>query len=156
MIRPAAPSDLPALAGLAGQLGYPSSVEQLGRRLEPLLASPEHAVWVAEAPDSGSGSTVVAWIHVGAARTLESDPGGEIYGLVVHQSHRNAGLGARLVEQAIAWTAERGFRRLRVRSNVVREDAHRFYRRMGFEASKTQAVLDRVDIHESAGASTRN
>jgi hypothetical protein len=39
--------------------------------------------------------------------------------------------------------AERGYRKLRVRSNVVREDAHRFYEREGFRRTKTQMVLDR-------------
>ena len=38
---------------------------------------------------------------------------------------------------------ERGLARLRVRSNVIRERAHRFYERVGFEKIKAQAVFEK-------------
>ena len=35
-----------------------------------------------------------------------------------------------------------GVRKLRVRSNVVRDEAHRFYPALGFNLAKTQACYD--------------
>jgi GNAT superfamily N-acetyltransferase len=51
-------------------------------------------------------------------------------------------VGKLLVQAAVRWAAERGYAKVRVRSNVVREDAHRFYEREGFQRAKTQAVFD--------------
>jgi PhnO protein len=52
-------------------------------------------------------------------------------------------VGKLLLEAAVGWAAEQGYGKLRVRSNVVREEAHRFYEREGFQRIKTQAVFDR-------------
>ena len=47
------------------------------------------------------------------------------------------------VAAAEAWARERGCLAVRVRSNVVRERAHAFYRREGFREIKTQQVLEK-------------
>ncbi len=136
--RQAQPADLPALTELAGELGYPSSEAEIGERLRLLLAHPElHAVFVAE-DEAGAPA---AWIHVFAAHRLESDPFAEIGGLVVGEASRGGGLGETLVRRAEEWAREHGLSHLRVRSNVVREHAHRFYERLGFERLKSQVVL---------------
>jgi GNAT superfamily N-acetyltransferase len=84
---------------------------------------------------------VVGWIHVFAAHRLESGPFAEIGGLVVGEEARGRGVGKRLLAAARSWAFERGIRELRVRSNVLRERAHRFYEREGFARSKEQAVF---------------
>jgi GNAT superfamily N-acetyltransferase len=84
------------------------------------------------------------WLHVAEIRTLESEPYAEIVGLVVDASRRSSGIGAFLVQAAIAWAAERGLDEIRVRSNVVRQRAHRFYERLGFDVIKTQKVFRRA------------
>ena len=60
-------------------------------------------------------------------------------------STRLGSIGAALLEEveAWAWARARGCAALRVRSNVVRERAHRFYRRAGFETIKTQHVFEK-------------
>lgn len=70
--------------------------------------------------------------------TLESDPAAEIAGLVVDEKFRGAGIGARLVAQAETWAAGEGYGLLRVRSNVHRDLARRFYEREGFRVTKSQ------------------
>jgi GNAT superfamily N-acetyltransferase len=84
---------------------------------------------------------VAGWLHAATALRLESPPYAEIGGLVVEERRRGQGIGERLVRAAIGWAGERGYAELRVRSNVVRADAHRFYRRLGFASVKTQAVF---------------
>ena len=136
IIREANESDSAALAALSTQLGYPTEPGEAEERLSALGAA--DSVLVAE--EEGA---VVGWIHVCGVRFFQSPPFAEVGGLVVDEAARGRGTGKLLLEAAVRWAAERGYRKLRVRSNVVREDAHRFYEREGFQRVKTQAVFDR-------------
>ena len=137
-IRDAAPPDAEALAALAGQLGYPSGAAEVGSRLAFMAAHPAlHAVYVAE----DAQGAVAGWVHVFVSAHVESDPFAEIGGLVVDEQQRGAGVGEALVRRAEAWARARGLAHLRVRSNVVRERALRFYERHGFVRHKEQVVL---------------
>ena len=135
-IREATASDAAALAALCTQLGYPA---QPGEAVERLAAlGPGGAVLVAE-----ENGAVLGWIHVCGVRFFQSPPFAEVGGLVVDEASRGRGAGKLLLEAGARWAAEHGYGKLRVRSNVVREDAHRFYEREGFQRVKTQAVFDR-------------
>jgi GNAT superfamily N-acetyltransferase len=137
-IRPAEPADAAAIAGLATQLGYPTTPEEAGPRLRDVASRPENAVLVAEADGAVAG-----WIHVAGSHHVETAAFAEILALVVDESRRGGGLGAGLVEAAADWAARHGFRTLRVRSNVVRERTHAFYERLGFARTKSQVVFAR-------------
>jgi GNAT superfamily N-acetyltransferase len=75
---------------------------------------------------------------------IEEVPFAELAGLVVGDSARSRGIGALLLRAAEDWARNRGFARLRVRSNVVRERAHRFYLREGYIERKRQVVFDKT------------
>lgn len=137
-VREAKESDAARLAVLSVQLGYPTTPEQAVERLRVLRDRPENEVLVAE-----DGGTVVGWLHVCVMRFFESPPFAEVGGLVVDEAFRGRGAGKLLLDAAARWAAERGFGKLRVRSNTVRTDAHRFYERESFRKVKTQVVLDR-------------
>jgi GNAT superfamily N-acetyltransferase len=137
-IRPATPADVPRIADLTTQLGYPTIPEEAEARLRDLASRPENAVLVAE-----EDGEVVGWIDVAGLHSLEMDPCAIIQGLVVDQSRRGGGIGAALVEAASEWAAGHGFRTLRVRSNSVRERTHAFYERLGFARTKSQVVFAR-------------
>lgn len=137
-IRCARTYDAPAIAALCGELGYPSTRQQIVARLAA-IESADAKVFVAE---NASGE-VVAWLHVGLCTQLTGDGEAEILGLVVAAGARGNGIGRALLERACAWAAERGCTSLRVRSRIERERAHRFYEREGFELAKTQRVFVR-------------
>lgn len=144
IVRSMAERDAAAAAELAMQLGYPATAEQITRRLAAIAnGSPaeaaEAAVFVAETDDG----RVVGWVHVHASRLLVVEPAAEIWGLVVDAEARGEGVGRRLMAEAEAWAAARGLDRLRLRSNVVREGAHAFYRRLGYEVVKTSLTFER-------------
>jgi GNAT superfamily N-acetyltransferase len=139
-IREAILSDVPALADLANQLGYPCAPEQMAVRLELLSGRSGNGILVAEDENRG----VVGWLHVSGMYFLESAAFAEVLGLIVDKEHRGQGIGKALLDGAVRWAVEHGYNKLRVRSNVIREDAHRFYEREGFRRVKTQVVLDRA------------
>jgi GNAT superfamily N-acetyltransferase len=111
----------------------------MASRLELVLSDPSGAVLVAE-DDQGS---VAGWLHVLAESGIESEAFAEIRGLVVDERRRREGIGERLVSEAVHWAGERGLTKVRVRCNILREGAHRFYERQGFSLAKTQAVYDK-------------
>ena len=133
-VRSAVAADAERIAILAGQLGYPSTVETVLRQLPRIQSSPEHAVFVAEAPDG----LVIGWLHVHAHHFVANDPRAEIGGLVVDENSRNAGVGRLLMEQAEQWARDKGYREVVLRSNVIRERAHKFYESLGYSVTKTQ------------------
>ena len=134
MIRKAKVADAARLAELSEVLGYPVEAEVIRRRLERLLAKPDHVVFVAEAP----ATLVAGWIHAAEQDILEVGRSGEILGLVVAADRRGEGIGRRLVERVERWVAERGLEQVSVRSNVARVESHPFYERNGYVRVKTQ------------------
>ncbi|HTU35430.1 MAG TPA: GNAT family N-acetyltransferase [Candidatus Acidoferrum sp.] len=129
--------DYARMAELAGQLTYKSSAEEIERRLAGMQDSADHAVFVAE---TGDGE-IVGWIGVFAYRCVEADARAEISGLVVDEHSRSLGIGRRLLERAEQWTREEGYATVGVRSNVIRDRAHAFYERLGYEHVKTQKAF---------------
>lgn len=136
-VRAAEPGDFSQIAELAGQLGYPSTAEEIARRLAVIEKSSEQGVFVA---DSGDGR-IAGWVGVFVQHTVESDACVEISGLVVDESCRSRGVGLRLLERAEHWAREKGCREVRLRSNVIRDRAHPFYERHGYEHVKTQKAF---------------
>ena len=121
----------------AGELGYPTEPDVMRGRLEIVGAQENELVLVAE----GVGGAVVGWVHVFGAQRLESLPYAEIGGLVVTEGARGTGFGHALLAAAEAWARDRAFGDMRIRSNVLRERAHRFYERCGYASPKSQKVL---------------
>lgn len=139
-VRPVSSADLPRIRELADQLGYPVTPQQLADWLEGLFGSPADGLFVAargEAPPVG-------FIHVAASRALIHEPQAEIVSLVVDERVRGRRIGSALVAAAQDWACSRGFRILRVRCQIKREGAHRFYAREGFAHEKTQHVFTKT------------
>ena len=138
-IRKARRSDAERIAQLTGELGYPATAVQVATRLRQLTPVSKHAVFVAESPDADAG--LIGWVHVSVSHLLESDIRAEVNGLIVAEGQRSAGAGAKLLEAAEEWARRRGCRGMNVRSNVIRERAHGFYERNGYEHYKTQKAF---------------
>jgi GNAT superfamily N-acetyltransferase len=113
-------------------------VEAMERRIETVGNLKDHVVYVACLSDA-----VVGWIDVSIGHHLQTEPFGEIGGLVVSSDSRNAGIGRRLLAQGEQWVAQQGITRMVVRSRIAREAAHRFYLREGYSRTKTSAVFSK-------------
>jgi len=133
-LRRAKSADAQQIAVLSGQLGYPATAAQMRGRLRGIKPASQHAVFVAESAKDG----VIGWVHVSRDVLLESEIRAEVNGLVVAEGQRSLGAGARLLAAAEDWARKNGCKGMSVRSNVIRERAHKFYERHGYEHYKTQ------------------
>ncbi len=134
-IRRLAAADAERAAALAAELGYGATATSIAERLAALAGRDDHAVWVCD-----ENGELLGLLHAQHMDRIISDPYAEILHLVVSGRARRGGVGRALVAEASAWARERGLARLRVRSNVVRDEAHDFYLALGFERIKTQHV----------------
>lgn len=94
-------------------------------------------VWLATIDDKPVG-----WMQLSHLYRIESGQFCEITGLVVNVEMRKMGIGKQLLVHAKQWTQERDCPKLRVRSNVIRREAHQFYRSQGFNLVKEQKIFE--------------
>lgn len=139
-LREARLEDVYYLAKLSTQLGYPASPEDIARRLHEILNDDHGAVFVAESEDG----SVIGWIHVYYCPSLIVEKEAEIGGLVVDEKHRSQGIGASLIRKAEEWARAKGCYTIIVRANIIRHQAHEFYRALGFSEIKTQKMFRKV------------
>ena len=135
-IRNATLDDISDICSLSEELGYINSEHEIRERLNYILNSNEHVVLVAFLADQ----KVVGWIHLFEAQRIESGKFAEIGGFVVSKKYRNIGIGKQLLKVAEAWTLKKALPKLRVRSDIEREDAKIFYSKVGFSITKKQRV----------------
>lgn len=136
-VRHAREQDCGGIARLAAQLGYPTSADEVQRRLQRLLASPSDIVLVAET----SEGLLIGWIHAFLSQLLESDYRAEVGGLVVDQNFHRQGVGRELIHQIEHWAAEHGVTQVSVRCRTTRLEAHQFYENLGYCPTKTQIAF---------------
>jgi GNAT superfamily N-acetyltransferase len=136
-VRRARSTDAARIAELSGQLGYPTTEKQMKVRLRYVIKDREAACFVAESRDGG----LAGWIHVSTTPLLEVERRAEVNGLVVDENARSGGAGAMLLAAAEKWARGKRCNSMSVRSNVLRERAHGFYLRNGYEHYKTQKAF---------------
>ncbi len=136
-VRIATREDVAGIRSLAEELGYPYSEEIMKGRLENLLSEAEHILLVAERGDG----EVVGWVHGFVRKLLIADVQIEIGGLVVQEDFRGMGIGKKLLEEVEDWARKKGIGVISLRSNIIREEAHRFYEEVGYEVMKTSKIF---------------
>lgn len=140
IIRQARREDVAAIVGMLAddQIGSTrDSADDLTpylKAFEEIDADPAQVLIVAD--DAGEAvGTLQLSIIPGLAR--KGALRGQIEAVRVRASHRGSGLGGELMTWAIDESRRRGCALVQLTSDVKREDAHRFYERLGFEATHT-------------------
>lgn len=143
-LRPAVPSDLPAIVALladdamgAGRQSRedPAPYE---RAFAAIDADPCHLLIVGEFVPAGAAvELVVVTFQLTFLPGLSRQGAwrSQIEGVRVARSVRGKGLGKLVVRWAIDESRRRGCTLMQLTTHKARVDAHRFYRRLGFEAS---------------------
>ena len=138
-VRDARASDAPRLTELIIELGHPIEEADVRRNLETLSAS---ALLPLVAT---TGDKVIGMCGLSAMVTVHRDaPVGRISVMIVAEAHRGRGIGGMLVAEAERRLAERGCKILEVTSNHRRDEAHRFYERLGYERTSVR-FMKRLD-----------
>lgn len=130
-VRRARVEDAERIGELMRQLGYDAHATEIARRIE--RRDGDRAVFVADA-----GAAALGWTAVCVEEGFVEGRQAWIEGFVVDERARSGGIGAQLLDAAEAWARRRGCSVMRVQSNVVRERAHGFYERHGYEKIKAQ------------------
>jgi ribosomal protein S18 acetylase RimI-like enzyme len=126
--RPASAEDAARVSELE-QLGYPTSPETAARRLQTLATSPHDDVWVAE-----RDGTVVGLVAIHVSGSLEYDGDvAKVSAIVVDEAARRQGVGEQLMRVAEREARRRGCVLLFLTTAERRQDAHAFYRGLGYE-----------------------
>jgi GNAT superfamily N-acetyltransferase len=128
-IRRAGADDAEAVAGLLGQLGYPTETAEVPARLERMGADGRAAVFLAQ---KGGRVVGLATAHVLSVLNRGRDVAW-LTALVVDESARGTGVGRELVGAVEAFGRQAGCERLSVTTQEHRTDAHAFYTRLGFQ-----------------------
>lgn len=128
---------------LMHEWGYSAPHADTEKWLHELLNSTNHAVFLALAGDSLCG-----WVMVEKRISLASGFTAEITGLVVSTAYRRLRVGYQLVSAAEQWAQEVGMSHVVVRSNIQRDESHRFYPAIGFQRQKTSHVYTKQIKHQ--------
>jgi N-acetylglutamate synthase-like GNAT family acetyltransferase len=136
IIRPAQKLDCTGLTNLTNQLGYPSTLEKICEIMDLVLAHNDHQVYIAE-----KENTIVGYIHLIRSIRIGSNPFVEIAAFIIDESARSMGVGSSLIKETENWASGLGLKDIRIRSNIIREDAHHFFQNRGFQNIKTQEVF---------------
>lgn len=135
MIRKATEKDIPSLASLMGELGYPTTSEEMETRFNKIQANPDYNTQVAE-----MNGEVIGMIGMILGTHYErNDHYIRIVAFVVASNYRNSGIGAALLNKAEEWAIENQIVKLVLNSGNrdERDGAHQFYTNRGFEGKAT-------------------
>jgi GNAT superfamily N-acetyltransferase len=141
LIRPLTVDDAEAAAELSSQLGYPCLAGDLRERIDEMSRTDDRVAFAAVI--DGQDGQIVGWIDAAMERHLQSPASAVIGGLVVREDMRGLGVGKRLCLEVEAWARSQSVPLVRVRSQIKREDAHRFYLRDGYRKVKTSFVFEK-------------
>jgi len=137
IIRDIIEEDAEAVNTLSGQLGYIMPLEQTIANIRSVLATKGHHAFVAVHENK-----IVGWIGVAEALQIEAPAFSEIRGLIVDERYRGSGIGKLLIEKVKQWSTQAGNKTLRLRTSIVRKEAHLFYAHLGFKEIKEQKVFE--------------
>lgn len=130
-IRKAMMGDKLAIQNLLNQLGYDNTEVFLKEKLEMLLKHPDEELLVYEQENKVIG---LMSIHIIPQIALRGDFARISY-FSIDSGFRSQRIGLEMEAYCEAYAVKRGCDRIEVHCHSRRTDAHRFYRRQGYEES---------------------
>jgi N-acetylglutamate synthase-like GNAT family acetyltransferase len=128
-IRDADEADIPTIARLLGQLGYPADEHAVSRRFARIEASPADRLFVVELNGRVVG---LAGIHVSPSLEHDGDAA-KVSAIVVDEPFRRRGIGRALLDAVEAEARARGCILVFLTTAERRAEAHEFYRQLGWD-----------------------
>jgi GNAT superfamily N-acetyltransferase len=135
LIRTATEKDISELSVLMGELGYPTTINEMAQRFMKINSNSVYNTQVAEVD-----GVIVGMVGMILGFHYEKNENYvRIVALVVDSKYRKQGIGEKLIQKAEEWAKEQGANKLVLNSGnrSERDDAHQFYIRRGFEGKAT-------------------
>lgn len=137
--RPATAADLPLMVRLSVEGSVIPTDDDItaadpryAEAFAVIDADPNHELWIAERDGVPAGSFQLSFIP---GIPMRGGWRGLIENVQVDASQRGGGIGGEMMRWAIERCRDRGCVLVQLTSNKKRLDAHRFYERLGFEAT---------------------
>lgn len=139
--RKAGRADVPAIVAMLADDGLGAGREDASLPLDPgyytafeaIDADPNQMLVIAESPAGEPIGTMQLTVLPGLS--MKGTWRGQIEAVRIAAPHRGQGLGKVMMDWTEEYFRKRGCGLLQLSTNVTRADAHRFYARLGFEAS---------------------
>ena len=147
VFRNARREDLPSIVRLLAEDDLGSQREKYEEPLpqsyyaafEQISADPNHQLIVAE-----TDGRVIGTLHLMFLPSISFQGGlrAQVESVRVDKECRNLGIGSRMMEWMIERARQRGAHVIQLTSHLSRQDAHRFYEKLGFKGSHLGMKLD--------------
>ena len=147
-IRPATRNDLSAILALMVDIETDDQVLDLPAAeaiFERMQSYPNYIIYVtvAEGKVIGTFSLLIMdnLAHLGA-------PSGIVEDVVVHSSWRGQGIGKQMMQFAMQQCQKAGCYKMALSSNLIREQAHRFYDQLGFQRHGYSFIVPMIESNQ--------
>lgn len=140
IIRTATRTDLPAIVGMLAEDELGAQRERFETPLpgsyytafEAITADPNHELIVVELEGQVVGTLQLTFLP---SLSYRGGTRAQVESVRVQQRLRGRGIGAEMMRWAIERARQRGCHLMQLTSHKSREDAHRFYEKLGFTKS---------------------
>lgn len=139
-VREAGVADAEAIQKLNRiEMGYDFPVDKTIAALCKILGKDSDKIFVAVIDDK-----VVGYIHANDYELLYQPSMKNIMGIAVDSEYRNKGIGKALLNSVEEWARQSGAVGVRLVSGMTRIDAHKFYRRCGYDNANNQLNFKKI------------
>lgn len=138
-VREAQLEDTPDICRMLLQLGYDGEEALVRRRLERVLGTTDHVVFLAQERPHGA----VGMLHASVTISLLHRPRVDMHVLVVASAHREAGGGRALLERLHNWALRRGIDDVATEFPRHRKAGHLFFGKLGYSVTGEHRVYQR-------------
>ena len=138
-VREAQLEDAPDVARMLLELGYDGEEALVRRRLERVLGTTDHVVFLAVERPHG----VVGMVHASVSISLQDRPRANVHVLVVASANRCAGTGRALLERLHNWALRRGIDDVGTEFPRHRKAGHLFYGKLGYSVTGEHRLYQR-------------
>jgi GNAT superfamily N-acetyltransferase len=147
-IRPATRNDLSAILALMVDIETDDQVLDLSAAeaiFERMKSYPNYTIYVtvSEGKVIGTFSLLIMdnLAHMGA-------PSGIVEDVVVHSSWRGQGIGKQMMQFAMLQCQKAGCYKMALSSNLIREQAHKFYDQLGFQRHGYSFIVPMIESNQ--------
>ena len=145
-IRPAKKNDAPLILGLLYELGRPkpekdSDVDNFRNLVKKQISDSDKTILVAERNDVNLVG-MVSVIFLPRLNQINYEM--YIPEIVVTEKYQKTGIGTKLIDACISLAKEKKCHKIRLESGLSRKEAHKFYKKLGFE-SKSLSFTKNLD-----------